>query len=219
MERMAASVVLAIQTALKPVLARVEHIASGVLGLEARLAELNALADRIKAFEDLSRYRGEPGPAGKDGADGLEGKAGPEGLPGRDGLNGRDGAQGLQGEPGANGGPGQNGLNGRDGTIDNVKLVQVDERTWQWCFKNGDPVEGGTMHFDTELYRGVWLDGKAYERGDGVTWGGSEWHCNEPTSTKPGDGAKAWTLKVKRGRDGKDAAPIPPTTVPIVRTK
>ena len=37
-----------------------------------------------------------------------------------------------------------------------------------------------------------------------VTWAGSAWHCNETTTTKPGDGAKAWTLMVKRGRDGKD---------------
>jgi hypothetical protein len=38
-----------------------------------------------------------------------------------------------------------------------------------------------------------------------VTWAGSEWHCHTTTTTKPGEGSKAWTLKVKRGRDGKDA--------------
>lgn len=51
---------------------------------------------------------------------------------------------------------------------------------------------------------GVFIDGQAYDRGQLVTCAGSSWHCNEPTTTKPGDGSKAWTLMVKRGRDGKD---------------
>jgi hypothetical protein len=53
-------------------------------------------------------------------------------------------------------------------------------------------------------YVGVYQDGKEYLPGDLATWAGSSWHCNEPTTTKPGDGSKAWTLMVKRGRDGKD---------------
>ena len=52
-------------------------------------------------------------------------------------------------------------------------------------------------------YRGVFVEGQTYERGDLVTWGGSAWHCNETTTIRPGDGAKAWTLMVKRGRDSK----------------
>ncbi len=51
---------------------------------------------------------------------------------------------------------------------------------------------------------GVYVDSQPYARGQLVTWGGSTWHCNEPTTTKPGDGSKAWSLMVKRGRDGKD---------------
>jgi hypothetical protein len=53
-------------------------------------------------------------------------------------------------------------------------------------------------------WRGVFADGQTYDRGQLVTWAGSTWHANETTTTKPGDGAKAWTLMVKRGRDGKD---------------
>jgi hypothetical protein len=48
-----------------------------------------------------------------------------------------------------------------------------------------------------------------------VTSGGSCWHCNEPTTTKPGEGSKAWRLMVKRGRDGKDGLNAP--TVPVVK--
>lgn len=63
-------------------------------------------------------------------------------------------------------------------------------------------------------FEGVYQDGKSYELGNLVTWGGSSWHCNEPTSTKPGDGSKAWTLMVKRGRDGRDGHDAP--SLPVV---
>jgi hypothetical protein len=56
---------------------------------------------------------------------------------------------------------------------------------------------------------GVFLEGQSYDRGQLVTWAGSSWHCNEATTTKPGEGSKAWSLMVKRGRDGKDGTPGP----------
>lgn len=56
-------------------------------------------------------------------------------------------------------------------------------------------------------FAGVYVEGKTYDLGDLVTWGGSSWHCNETTTSKPGEGTKAWTLMVKRGRDGKDGRP------------
>lgn len=65
--------------------------------------------------------------------------------------------------------------------------------------EKGDPGQAGLT------YCGVFVEGKSYDVGDVTTWAGSTWHCNEPTETKPGDGSKAWTLMVKRGRDGKDA--------------
>ncbi|MBF8642262.1 MULTISPECIES: phage portal protein [Pseudomonas] len=54
------------------------------------------------------------------------------------------------------------------------------------------------------VYRGIFKAGE-FQPGDTVTWGGSLWHCDEPTSDKPGEpGSKGWRLAVKRGRDGKD---------------
>ena len=53
-------------------------------------------------------------------------------------------------------------------------------------------------------YRGVHEPSVAYDTGDTVTHGGSLWHCNVLTKERPGEGSKAWTLAVKRGRDGKD---------------
>lgn len=68
----------------------------------------------------------------------------------------------------------------------------------------GPPGKDGIDGRPGLTYQGVYQDGKAYELGDVTTWAGSTWHCNEATETKPGDGSKAWTLMVKRGRDGKD---------------
>jgi hypothetical protein len=49
-------------------------------------------------------------------------------------------------------------------------------------------------------YRGVWREGNVANPGDFYTAAGSVWHCNEPTTAKPGTSA-AWTLAVKRGAD------------------
>jgi integrin beta 3 len=288
-EAMAASVVLAIKTALVPVQAKLLAMHDQVIGLEARLADLNLLRERMAVVETKSATvnlleKGEKGDPGRDGVDGKDGAPGRDGLDGKDGvpgvdgkdgsngldgkdgapgINGKDGRDGIDGKDGADGVNGKDGaaglngkdvdmaditalitkelgtwprpvdgrdgqpgvqgpqgLNGRDGTLENVKIVQLDDRTWQWQFKNGDPIDGGLMHFDVELYRGVWLESKTYERGDCTTWGGSEWHCNETTTTKPGEGTKAWTLKVKRGRDGRDGKDATPAlSHAVVKTR
>jgi hypothetical protein len=108
--------------------------------------------------------------------------------------------------PGPPGPAGRDGVNGVDGLgFDDLGVVQRDERSFTITAAQGDRVkEIGTARFAVAIYRGVWTDGRTYEPGDSVTWAGSEWHCHTTTTTKPGDGSKAWTLKVKRGRDGKD---------------
>lgn len=53
-------------------------------------------------------------------------------------------------------------------------------------------------------FTGVWIEGKAYRRGQFATKGGSVWHCNQATTVQPGDGSGAWTLAVQRGRDARD---------------
>lgn len=54
------------------------------------------------------------------------------------------------------------------------------------------------------VYKGVHQEGETYSQGDMVTWAGAVWHCEEPTTEKPGEGSKGWRLAVKRGRDGKN---------------
>jgi hypothetical protein len=116
----------------------------------------------------------------------------------RDGRDGRDGANGLDGAP---------GVAGLDGLgFGNLEILHDGERRITVRAVDGDRVKDlGVVVFPCEIYRDVWNATKTYERGDCVTHGGSEWHANTTTTAKPGDGSAAWTLKVKRGRDGRDA--------------
>src|SRR5262245_24236432 len=106
--------------------------------------------------------------------------------------------------PGPPGAAGANGKDGSDGLgFDELQVVQTDERTFEVIARRGDITKGiGVVHVPVDLYCGVYVDGKQYARGDNVTYQGSVWHCNEETRERP-NGGKAWTLKVKRGRDGK----------------
>lgn len=53
--------------------------------------------------------------------------------------------------------------------------------------------------------RGPYAIGRAYEPGDGVTYGGSFWIAQQATATSPGDSKSGlpWRLAVKHGRDAK----------------
>jgi hypothetical protein len=87
--------------------------------------------------------------------------------------------------------------------VSSIELEQLDEKTLAIKSK----MTGGTDHITkfsipVMVYKKVWAQG-TYTKGDTVTWGGSLWHCNETTESKPGDSAE-WTLAAKRGRDGKD---------------
>lgn len=133
----------------------------------------------------------------------LQLEAAPPGRDGRDGAAGRDGKDGA---PGAAGAPGIDGIG-----FDDFTESYDGDRTLVHTYRAAD---GRTKEFRHVLplliYREVWTPTRAYERGDCVTYGGALWHCNLPTTTRPGDGAAGWTLIVKRGdrgRDGKDGRP------------
>lgn len=143
---------------------------------------------RIDAVQQLAK--GDAGPMGPQG---------PEGPAGRDG---RDGLSGLQGEKGANGIDGKDGIDGLG--FDDLNVLYNGERELTFRFQQGARVKEFTVHMPLLVYRGVYLESKTYELGDVVTWAGSTWNCQEPTTTKPGDGSTSWKLMVKRGRDGKD---------------
>jgi integrin beta 3 len=68
----------------------------------------------------------------------------------------------------------------------------------------GEDVKEFHIRFAVPLYRGVYQSGRAYERGDLVTFGGSIFHANDDTADKPEEMGRIWTLAAKRGRDGRN---------------
>lgn len=148
------------------------------------------------------------------GLDGAPGPAGPEGKPGRDGQPGVPGRDGARGEKGADGVNGQDGVNGRDGTItiEDIEVLQLDERTLVFRnAKTGKPL-GREIKLYQILDQGVFVLGTTYQKGDGVTFGGSFWIAQRDTvNEKPEDGGltDAWRLSVKHGRDGTNGRPGP----------
>jgi hypothetical protein len=152
---------------------------------------------------------GQPGMPGKDGvgvAGALIAKDGTLVLTLSDGtlhtlgvVVGQDGQAGTKGNTGQDGAP---GLNGRDGTLEQLQIVRVDERTVEFCFKDGTPITGGRLTFPVLIYRNVYRAGEAYTPGDVVTFGNSAWTCLVSTTAKPGE-SKDWQLMVRRGGDGK----------------
>lgn len=171
-----------------------------------------------------------PAPAGRAGADGKDGARGQDGAAGAKGADGKDGADGV-GLAGAiigregdlivtltNGeakslGPvvgrdGKDGERGQPGlSLDDFDVKLADDgRTVDLIFGAGETRVTRSLALPTMIYRGTFNEGRSYAQGDTVTWAGSLWHCNEETAEKPGEGAKAWTLAAKRGRDGKDFA-------------
>lgn len=106
---------------------------------------------------------------------------------GRDGTNGKDGEKG---EP------------GRDGFgLEDFVIEQDGDRTVTFKFQRGDIVKAHSVKFNSLIDRGVWTEGN-FEKGDGVTWGGSYWIAQCDTKAKP-ETNKDWRLAVRRGRDGK----------------
>jgi Collagen triple helix repeat (20 copies) len=180
------------------------------------------LSTRIEALEAKSMQVGNPGPPGKDGVPGRDGKDGINGIDGKEGKTGADGVPGLQGKDGLSGRDGKdglNGLNGKDGRdgkdgqdglgFEDISMDFDQDRTFTLTFARGTLTKSFSFVLPYLRYQGVYADGQKYASGDVVTWAGSTWTCVEPTTTKPGDGSKAWTLCVKRGRDGKDGRDAP----------
>lgn len=132
-------------------------------------------------------------PVPKDGTAGVNGKDG------NDGLDGRNGVDGLHGKDGA---PGDNGKDGFG--FDDLDVIQDGERGITLRFAHGEIVKDFSLKFPVLIDRGVYQQGGKYEKGDGVTYGGSLWIAQKDTpDNKPGSGTD-WRLAVKRGKDGKD---------------
>lgn len=178
---------------------------------------------------------GADGDAGADGQDGRDGVDGKDGVDGQDGKDGRDGLDGKDGAGIADlvidrdgnliasftdgrmkhlgqvvGKDGRDGGDGKDGIpfgVDDLDMTLMEDgRTLRMSFTKGDTEYAFQIPFPVVIDRGVFADGKSYEEGDGVTWGGSFWIAQRATGSKPDSADSGWRLAVKRGRDGKDKA-------------
>lgn len=110
----------------------------------------------------------------------------------QDGVDGRDGKDGMHG---------MNALSLDDFGFD----LEDDGRTLVLSLRSGNREQVRKVKLAMPIYRGVFRAGVKYACSDTVTYAGSMWVAQKDTSeTPPSDGA--WTLAVKRGRDGNDAS-------------
>lgn len=96
---------------------------------------------------------------------------------------------------------GEDGLDGFG--FEDLAVEHDGERGFVLRFTRGERVKEFAFTVPVVLDRGFWLEGKAVEAGDGVTFGGSYWIAQRATATKPEIGNPDWRLAVKKGRDGK----------------
>ena len=175
---------------------------------------------------------GPPGQAGEKGIDGRDGKDGRDGREGKDGAPGRDALE-IEILPALDetrsyprgtfaefaGGliravRNTDPLTGFDDVVEagwicvirgiaSIDILQPDARTVELAVRLSDGiVTRQALSFPVMIQRGVYREG-SYLPGDVVTWDGGQWHCEAPTTDKPGTSSD-WKLIVKRGRDGKD---------------
>jgi hypothetical protein len=193
-----------------------EEVAKVVAPLHAKIAELEGRKpDAPQGEKGEQGERGEKGETGADGSNGRDGAGIVDGFVSRDGhliATLSDGSTRDFGEIiGKDGRDGKDGKRGKDGFgFDDMDVcVLDDDRTIELSFRRGEDEKAFTLKWPTIIDRGPFkIDrGLPYESGDGVTWGGQFYICNEQTNDKPDlskDG-KPWRLAVRKGRDGKDA--------------
>lgn len=157
---------------------------------------------------------GSPGPTGPAGPAGPAGERGEKGDAGLDGRNGAgiisarrndDGELIIKLETGETFNVGK--VDGNDGLgFDDLDVDFDGERNVRLRFARGEIVKDFSLILPTVIDRGVYREGAHYERGDAVTWAGSLFIAQRETADKPA-ASDAWRLAVKKGRDGKVAAP------------
>lgn len=91
----------------------------------------------------------------------------------------------------------------KDGFTPDDFDVAVNGRVFTISMRCGERVVTREIKVPFPVDRGVYRSTVSYEKGDVVTYGGSQWIAEKDTSTKPP--SDDWRLQVRRGSDGKDA--------------
>src|SRR6185436_14512020 len=106
--------------------------------------------------------------------------------------------------------PGPAGKDGRDGAdasppYDDLKRWYEDDGRIEVTqyLRNGELWKEIRLKTTSQVYRGIFDTSRTYERGDVVTHGGNQWHCNAETRGQLQAGEK-WTLNLKKGRDSRE---------------
>lgn len=156
---------------------------NGVDGKSVTIDDVRALIETeiVKGLLDMERRNADSlqrtidrMPVPKDGADGRDG---------RDGINGKDGRDALD--------------------LDDLEYEQDEDGRVTLRLVRGDVRKEIKLKFPVFVDRGVFKEGERYERGNGVTWGGSFWIAQkDDPEGKPGEG-DGFRLAVKKGRDAK----------------
>lgn len=96
---------------------------------------------------------------------------------------------------------------GRDAlSLDDFELtLGEDGRTVTFKMQAGETVIEKSVKIAAVIDQGTFKHEGSYEKGDGVSYGGSFWiaKCDAPKGV-PGSGETDWRCGVKKGRDGKD---------------
>lgn len=99
---------------------------------------------------------------------------------------------------------------GRDALeLEDFDLTLADDgRTVTMSLKRGETVIEKSIKLATVLDKGVYRETEAYEKGDGVTFGGCYWIIQKDAPEgKPGS-SDDFRMAVKRGRDGRESVKI-----------
>lgn len=100
---------------------------------------------------------------------------------------------------GRDGDPGENGVG-----FDDLEVLHDGVRGFKFRFVRGAQVKEYGFNVAVVLDRGVWVEERDYQKGDGVTYGGNYWIAQKDApEDQPGTGS-GWRLAVRKGRDGKD---------------
>ena len=103
---------------------------------------------------------------------------------------------GPKGEPGERGEPGQG--------IEDIAIEFDGDRSLAFLITRGGIAQKYPVALPFLRYQGTFQDGYAYVVGDVITAGGNAWHCEMPTTLRPGS-TSAWRLMVRKGRDTREA--------------
>lgn len=99
---------------------------------------------------------------------------------------------------------GADGRDGRDGIgWDDMRVEHDGRRCVTLVWTKGDEEHRAEIVIPAQIDAGFWQAGAVYEKGDGVTFGGSYWIAQADTASKPEVGNADWRLAVKKGRDAK----------------